>query len=161
MYAIISRWYYAQKDTITPLLVSIFVIILNVFLAYTLSRPNAYGVSGLALAQSIVAAAEVFILSVVMLVRDPKLFDANFWGGVWKIASVTGFSVVAAFIMISVYPLGINDKGILALGSKLLLIAVVTFSVHISVSAIFGLDEVRPLFSRLSKIVLKPIRLQF
>ncbi len=159
MYSIISRWFYAQKDTITPLIVSLFVIGLNVFLAVTLSRPSAYGVSGLALAQSIVAAVEVFILSIIMLVRDPKLFDATFWGGVWRIVSVTGFSVVAAFIMISFYPLGINDKGILALGSKLLLIAGVTFSVHICVSALFGLEEVQPLFNRLRKIILKPIKL--
>lgn len=160
MYSIISRWFYAQKDTVTPLVVSLFVIALNVFLAVTLSRPSAYGVSGLALAQSIVAAVEVFILSVVMLIRDPKLFDARFWGGVWRIASVTGFSVVAAFIMVSFYPLGINDRGILALGSKLAAIAVVTFSVHITVSALFGLEEVRPIFNRLRKVVLKPIKFE-
>lgn len=160
LYSLISRWFYAQKDTITPLIVSLFVIALNVFLAITLSRPSAYGVSGLALAQSIVAAVEVFILSVVMLVRDPKLFDAEFWSGVGRIISVTGFSVVAGFIMISLYPLGINDKGIFELGTKLLLIAGVTFSVHIAVSALFGLDEVKPLFNRLRKIVLKPIKLE-
>ena len=160
MYSLISRWYYAQKDTITPLIVSLFVIALNVVLAIKLSRPGAYGVSGLALAQSVVAAVEVFVLSIIMLIRDPKLFDAEFWSGVWRIASVTGFSVVAAFIMISLYPLGINDKGIFELGSKLLLIAGVTFSVHVSVSALFGLDEVKPLFNRLRKIVLKPIKLE-
>jgi putative peptidoglycan lipid II flippase len=159
MYSIISRWFYAQKDTITPLLVSLAVIALNVFLAYTLSRPDAYGVSGLALAQSIVAAVEVFILSIIMLIRDPKLFDAKFWGGVWRIISVTGFSVVAGFIMISLYPLGINDKGILALGSKLVVIAAVVFGVHIIVSAIFGLEEVRPLLNKARKIMLKPIKI--
>jgi putative peptidoglycan lipid II flippase len=159
IYSLISRWFYAQKDTITPLLVSLFVIALNVFLAITLSRPGAYGVAGLALAQSIVAAVEVLILSIIMLIRDPKLFDAQFWGGVWRIMSVTGFSVVAAFIMISVYPLGLNDKGIFELGTKLLLIAGVTFSVHVSVSALFGLDEVKPLFRRLRKIILNPIKL--
>lgn len=160
LYSLISRWFYAQKDTITPLIVSLFVIALNVFLAITLSRPGAYGVSGLALAQSIVAATEVFILFVVMLIRDRKLFDAQFWSGVWRIASVTGFSVVAAFIMISLYPLGIRDKGIFELGSKLLLIASVTFAVHISVSALFGLEEVRPLFRRLRRVILKPIKLE-
>lgn len=159
MYSIISRWFYAQKDTITPLLVSLFVIALNVFLAYTLSRPDAYGVSGLALAQSIVAAVEVFILSIIMLIRDPKLFDAQFWGGVWRIISVTGFSVVAGFIMISVFPLGINDKGILALGSKLIAIAAVVLTVHVAISAIFDLEEVRPLFRRIKKLLLKPIRI--
>lgn len=159
LYSLISRWFYAQKDTITPLIVSLFVIGLNIFLAYTLSRPAAYGVSGLALAQSIVAAAEVFVLSIIMLIRDPKLFDARFWGGVWRIISVTGFSVITAFIMISLYPLGLNDKGILALGSKLVLITAAVFTVHICVSALFGLEEVRPLLNRLRKIVLKPIRL--
>jgi hypothetical protein len=61
--------------------------------------------------------------------------------------------------MISVYPLGLNDKGIFELGTKLLLIAGVTFSVHVSVSALFGLDEVKPLFRRLRKIILNPIKL--
>src|SRR5690606_4136414 len=69
IYAIISRWFYAQKDTWTPLYVSLFVIALNVYLAYVLSRPDAYGISGLAMAQSIVAAIEVIILGIIMLVR--------------------------------------------------------------------------------------------
>jgi putative peptidoglycan lipid II flippase len=159
IYAIVSRWFYAQKDTKTPLFVSLFTIALNIVLAYTLTRPGAYGVAGLALAQSIVAATEVFILSAVMLLRDHQLFDADFWGGVWRIVSVTGFSVVAAFIMISLYPLGFNDRGLLTLGSKLLLISGVTFGVHIAVSALFGLEEVRPIFARVRKIVLKPVNL--
>lgn len=161
VYAIISRWFYAQKDTKTPLFVSLFVIALNIVLAYILARPSAYGVSGLALAQSIVAATEVVILATVMLFRDHKLFDTEFWDGVWRIISVTGFSVVAGFIMISLYPLGINDRGVITLGSKLLLISAVTFAVHIAVSGLFGLDEVRPVFKRLRKIVLQPLRLDF
>lgn len=160
IYSLISRWFYAQKDTRTPLFVSLFTIALNVFLAVTLARPSAYGVSGLALAQSIVAMVEVFILSCIMLIRDHRLFDAAFWGGVWRIISVTGFSVVACFIMISLYPLGINDRGFFALGSKLLLITGVTFIVHIAVSALFGLEEVRPLFDRIRKLMLKPLKLE-
>ncbi len=97
MYAIISRWFYAHKDTRTPLFVSVFTVGLNIILAYTLSRPSAYGVAGLALAQSIVAATEVVILTVIMVKRDRKLFDWRFISGVIRIASVTGFSVVAGF----------------------------------------------------------------
>lgn len=158
VYAIISRWFYAQKDTKTPLFVSLFVIALNIVLAYLLARPSAYGVAGLAIAQSIVAAVEVFMLSVIMLIRDHKLFDANFWGGVLRIVSVTGFSIVAAFIMISLYPLGINDRGIFTLGVKLALITGVTFGVHVSVSALFDLEEAKPVFRRLRNIILKPIK---
>ncbi len=160
IYSIISRWFYAQKDTVTPLIVSLFAIGLNVFLAYTLARPQAYGVAGLALAQSIVAVFEVFVLSGVMLFRDHKLFNAVFWGGIVRIMSVTGFSVVACFIMVSLYPLEISDRGFFTLGSKLALIALVTFGVHIAVSALFGLEEVQPLFNRVRKLMLKPIKLE-
>lgn len=159
IYAIVSRWFYAQKDTKTPLFVSIFAIGLNIALAYTLARPSAYSVEGLALAQSIVAAAEVVVLSVIMLIRDHRLFDLTFWDGVVRTMSVTGFSVVACFIMISFYPLGVADRGILTLGSKLFFISAVTFGVHIAVSSLFGLEEVRPLFSRVRKLIVKPIKI--
>jgi putative peptidoglycan lipid II flippase len=158
LYSIISRWFYAQKDTRTPLFVSLFTIGLNIFLAYSLARPAAYGVEGLAMAQSIVAIVEVVILSAIMLKRDHKLFDIEFWGGVWRIISVTGFSLVAGFIMISLYPLGFRDRGIFTLGSKLALITIVTFGVHIAVSALFDLEEARPIFKRLKQIILKPVK---
>lgn len=159
IYTFISRWFYAQKDTRTPLFVSLFTIALNIFLAYTLAKPSAYGVEGLAIAQSAVAAIEVAILSIIMLVRDPKLFNGTFWGGVWRIVSVSGFSVVACFIMITLYPLGLNDRGILTLGSKLLFIAGVTFAVHVGVSALFGLEEVKPVFKRAKQVATKPVKM--
>src|ERR1700744_4308209 len=87
IYTIVSRWYYAQKDTKTPLFVSIFTIALNIFLAVTLSRPTEYGVVGLALAQSIVPMVEVFILCTIMVLRDHKLLDMTFFGGLGRIVS--------------------------------------------------------------------------
>jgi len=160
IYSIISRWFYAQKDTKTPLIVSLFTIALNVILAVSLARPSQYGVSGLALAQSITAMVEVFVLSTIMLFRDYRLFDAYFWDGVWRIVSVTGFSVLACFIMISLYPLGIRDRGILTLGTKVVLISAVTFAVHVGVSSLFDLDEARPVIKRVRKIIFKPIKLE-
>ncbi|HVX58079.1 MAG TPA: hypothetical protein VHA37_10260, partial [Candidatus Saccharimonadales bacterium] len=61
---------------------------------------------------------------------------------------------------VSLYPLSINDRGFFALGSKLVFIALVTFAVHIGISALFGLEEVRPLFSRLRKVMLKPVKVE-
>lgn len=159
IYAIVSRWFYAQKDTKTPLFVSIFTIALNIFLAYELSRPDAYGLEGLAIAQSIVAAVEVFILAIIMLKRDSKLFDRNFMSGIYRIVSVTGFSIVAGYIAVSLYPLGIGDRGFITLGTKLVFITSVIFGVHIALSALFGLEEVRPIFKRVRKLVFKPVRL--
>ncbi len=160
IYAIISRWFYAQKDTKTPLFVSLFTIALNIYLAYTLSQPDAYGIAGLAMAQSIVAAVEVVILVIIMLTRDHKLFDGEFWRGVLKIISVTGFSVLAAFIMISLLPLNASDVGFITFASKLTAIAGVTFAVHLGISLLFGLSEAKPVVAKAKQIILKPIQVQ-
>jgi putative peptidoglycan lipid II flippase len=161
IYAIISRWFYAQKDTKTPLFVSLFSIALNIFLAYMLSRPSSYGIAGLALAQSIVAATEVVILVIIMLIRDHRLFNSEFWSGVVRILSVTGFSVVATFIMLSFLPLNATDRGFITLGSKLGVISLVTLLVHLSLSLLFGLEEARPVIDRLKRFIFKPIRIDY
>jgi putative peptidoglycan lipid II flippase len=161
VYAQISRWFYAQKDSKTPLIISIFTIALNVVLANIWARPSAYGVAGLALSQSVVAMIEVIILAIVMLIRDKRLFDMRFWGGCFRIVSVTGFSVIVGFIMVSLFPLGVNDRGIITLGTKIFVISATVFAVHISVSSLFGLEEVQPLFRRLRKIIFKPIKIQY
>jgi putative peptidoglycan lipid II flippase len=158
MYSLISRWFYSHKDTKTPLFVSIFTILLNIVLAYTLSRPSMYGVVGLALAQSIVVATEVMILVTIMMFRDHKLFDLNFLGAIVRIASVTGFSIIAGYIMVSLYPLELNDRGIFVLGSRVLAITIVVFGVHMLISSLFDLEEVRPVYRRVKKFIYKPIK---
>lgn len=158
IYAMMSRWFYSQKDTWTPLIVSILTIGFNIYLSYNLAKPDSYGVAGLALAQSIVAAVEVAILSVIMVVRDHKLMDADFINGVIKIVSVTGFSVIAGYTMISFLPLTLGDTGFVTLGTKFALIAGVTALVHVVVSWIFGLEETRPIVSWLKRVVFRPIK---
>lgn len=162
LYAIISRWFYAQKDTRTPLFVSLFAILLNVILVWTLSRPapHAYGIAGLAIAQSVVATAEVFILMVIMMWRDRRLFTPDFWSGVLKILSVTGFTIITTYTMIKLLPLLATDKGFIRLGAKLLFIIAPTLIVHIGISSLFGLEEVQPVIRKLRSIVLKPVRIQ-
>lgn len=159
LYSIISRWFYAHKDTKTPLFVSIFTIGLNIILAVTLSRPHAYGVAGLAIAQSIVSMIEVIILFTIMLIRDHKLFDMRFFGGCARIVSVTGFSVVAGATAVAFLPLGAEDKGFITLGTKLFFISFVVIAVHVAVSSLFGLEEVQPIFRRFKQVILKPIHI--
>ena len=160
LYTLISRWFYAQKDTKTPLFISIFTISLNIFLAYFLSRQNSYGVAGLALAQSIVAMVEVAILMTVMLIRDHQLLDKEFWSGCVRIVSVTGFSAIAGYIAVSFFPLGALDRGFITLGAKLGFISLAVFITHIGISALFGLEEVKPIFYRLRRFILRPIRVE-
>jgi putative peptidoglycan lipid II flippase len=164
MYSIMSRYFYAQKDTWTPLIVSIFAIGLNVLLAWHLSRPNAYGVGGLAMAQSISAAIEVFILLGIMIWRDHRLLNKEFWSGVARIISVTGFIVFATYIMVTIFPLGARDRGIFTLGTKLALIGGVTLLVHVSLSSLFSLEEAIPVVAkvrRLTRLALKPVRIDW
>ncbi len=160
-YAIISRWFYAQKDTRTPLIVSIFAIGLNIVLAYRLGHKDSYGIAGLAMAQSIVAGTEILILGLVMFVRDFKLLDRAFWGGIFRIISVTGFSMLTAFFMISLFPLQATDRGFTTLGFKLTAIAGVTIFVHVMISSIFGLEEPRPIFAKIRQFILKPIKVDW
>ncbi len=158
IYALVSRWFYAQKDSRTPLYISIFAIALNIILAYFLSRPEAYDVAGLAMAQSIVAAAEVLILFMVMVIRDNKLINRNFWSGIFRILSVTGFAVITAYIMLSIYPLSVSDKGFFVLGGKLAAIVIPTFLVYITMSVVFELEEAKPVINKIKNIILKPIK---
>jgi putative peptidoglycan lipid II flippase len=160
IYTLVSRWFYSQKDTRTPLFVSIFAIILNIFLAYTLSRPSVYDIAGLAIAQSIVAAAEVLILAAVMVIRDRKLIDPYFWDGIFRMLSTTGFTVIAAYIMLSIFPLSASDKGFIQLGTKLVSISAVILVVHFLTSLLFGVDEAKAAARWLKNFILSPIRIQ-
>lgn len=157
VYTIISRWFYAQKDTRTPLYVSLFAIGLNIFLAYTLSK--IYNVEGLALAQSIVAAVEVGILSVIMVIRDHKLLDAYFWKGIAGIVSVTGFTIVTAYTMLQFFPLLAADRGPITLGAKLTVISGAVFFVHVLMSSVFGLQEARAVIRKTKQIILSQVKI--
>lgn len=161
IYSIVSRYFYAQKDTKTPLFVSLFAIALNIILVFNLAKPSAYGIAGLALALSITTAVEVALLFAIMFIRDRYLLNWEFWGSILKIVSVTGFSVIAAFVMVSLLPLDINDRGFLKLGVKLGSIMGVTFTVHIVVSLLFGLQEPRPLIKKIRQFMLRPVKIDY
>jgi len=161
IYSMISRWFFAQKNTMTPLIVSVFIIMLNVVLAYLFSRPSAYNVEGLALAQSTVAALEVFILVTIMIVKDRQFFTHAFIIGLLRILSVTGFTALVAYLMITGLPLQIKDSGFLTLGTKFVAIAGVSLIVHFVVSYAFGLDEVNPIIKKLKMISNRILKISY
>jgi len=160
LYTIMSRWFYAQKDTRTPLFISVFTIALNIFLVSMWARASSYGVAGLGMAQSVVAMVEVFVLATIMIYRDRKLLNRVFWGGCMRIFSVAGFTLVVGMIMVSLLPLGIKDVGV-SLGIKLFIIASVTFATHVLISGLFGLEEARPIFRWIRRLLFKPIKMQY
>ena len=161
VYSIVSRYFYAQKDTKTPLFVSLFAIGLNIVLVFNLARPSSYGIAGLALAQSMTSAMEVALLFLIMFFRDRALLNRKFWASVGRIVSVTGFSIVTAYIAVSMLPLQITDRGFITLGFKLGAIATATIAMHVGMSLLFGLDEPRPVLRKVTQLILRPLRIEY
>lgn len=158
IYTIISRYFYAYKDTKTPLYVSLFIIILNIFLAYFLSKPQAFGVVGLAIAQGIVAFVEVFILTVIITKRDPKLFSGPFLNYLGRSLIATIFAAIGTYFVMQFLPLQLADLGFV-LVVKLSIISLVTFSIFIIVAKVLRLPEADIILRRLKDIILKPVKI--
>jgi putative peptidoglycan lipid II flippase len=96
-----ARAFFAQQDTITPLLVATGSAVINIGLAILLMRPMGHG--GLALANSLAVSAEVVVLLLILRRR---------WGGVEgrETLNTLGRTVVATLLM------GLAMAGALALG---------------------------------------------
>lgn len=159
IYSIISRFYYAQKDTITPLVVSIFTIITNVFLAYELSRPNVFGVVGLAIAQSIVATLEVLAMVIIMMIRNKNLITRDFVKSLVWILSASGFTLLATYVLVYAFPLNSSDRGV-AIFAKVSLIGIAAMTTHVVVSWFMKISEAKPVIEKIRKYVLRPIKIQ-
>jgi putative peptidoglycan lipid II flippase len=159
IYSIISRWFYAQKDTKTPLLGSVVTIILSISLTWFLARPSpdGYDIAGLALAVSIAAMFEVLFLWAIMLFRDRGLFNMAFWMGIVRTISVSGFTLLSGYLIVQFFPLSSADTGFVTLGTKFMTIVLTVCATHVAVSGLFGLDESRPIFTWLKRVILHPI----
>ncbi len=156
IYAIMSRWFYAQKDTKTPLVASVFTIIVSFTLTTLWARQDSYGIAGLALAVSAASMFEVVLLWTIMLFRDRQLFDKEFWLTLLRIISASGFTLLAGYLIVQIFPLSSADTGIVTLGTKLATIAGTILLTHVLISGLFGLEEARPILDWLKRIILKP-----
>ncbi len=155
IYHIASRSFYAQKDTKTPLYISIFTISLNIALAVFFSWNLNMGIYGLAAAQSIVAAVEVFILFQIMSRRIPNLFDRPFMGTLARmILSVIGMAVVTVIALWIIGP-AISDQGFYVLFPKFFLISLISFAAYVYISQRFKLEEAAHVIKRIKTIVSK------
>jgi hypothetical protein len=111
----------------------------------------------LPIAQSIVALTEVVILSIIMIKRDPKLFDRTFVGAVIKMVSISGFSAIATILAINFLPLVQSDTGFV-LTFKLAVISAITFGVYVGLSYLYGMSESKFVLSKLKTMALKAIK---
>lgn len=159
LYTLFSRYFYAHKDTTTPLIISVFAIALNIILVFTLARPRGYGYEGLAIAQAITSAVELLVIGVVMVLRDNKIITIEFWQMTLRLLSATGFTIMTAYIMVTLFPLLSGDRGFFTLGGKLSLITFVTLSVHIVATAFYDFYEAKVILRKIKQFIYKPFML--
>jgi putative peptidoglycan lipid II flippase len=155
IYFISARSFYAQQDTKTPLYISIFTISLNIGLAIWFSMGLSMGVYGLAWAAVIVSAVEVGILFFIMSRRINGLFDAVFVNAVTRMASAAGFMAIAAYILVSMFPLNAADQSFFSSFPKFMLIVGISAVVYIIICRLFRIEEVNPILKRIRTILFK------
>ncbi len=154
VYYIAARTFYAQQDTKTPLYISFFSIGLNIILAIWFTSSLGMGAFGLALAQSIMAAVEVFILFSIMSIRFPDVLNKVFWSATWRMASATGFMAIISYCMVLLFPLQAgDDSSFYFTFPKFVLIVAVSMSAYIFFSKALHLHEVDPVLKSLRRLI--------
>jgi putative peptidoglycan lipid II flippase len=89
MIAVLARSFYAEQDTLTPVIAAIAAVIVNVVVAYATVSP--YGLGGLAFAIAAGAWLEASVLLIILRRRHPELDVA-------RLAVTFGRSLVAALV---------------------------------------------------------------
>ncbi len=84
---VFSTAFWAKEDTLTPVKISIFITLLNIALAFTLSR--FYGVAGIAFATGFVGWLQLILLKIKLGDTAHAIFDARFKRNILKIFLAT------------------------------------------------------------------------
>lgn len=160
IYHIAARSFYAQQDTKTPLYISIFTIALNIALAIYFTMTIDMGIYGLAWAQSIVAAVEVFILFAIMTMRIPQLFDTVFLHAIARMLSATGFMAIVTYVMVKIFALSAEDQSFMTTFPKFAIIVAVSLAAYVAICRLMKLGEATLVTGRLRKLAFDTYRLQ-
>lgn len=100
---LLIRAFYAQRDSVTPLLTAIGSVLLNVALAFALLRP--LGITGLALSWSVANVLQLAVLWLLLRLRMGSLNEAEIFPSVAKIlAAVSVMAAVAQGLKYAVAP---------------------------------------------------------
>lgn len=160
IFHLVSRSFYAFKDTRTPLIVSVYAIALNVILAIFLVLPIGFGlgIAGLAIAQSVVAVVEVTILLSIMQKRHDKIFTMELAKVILRMILAAAGSAFIMYFLVLLFPLRITDIGFFALVPKFSIIVFITLISYVALSYILRLSEPKPIIDRLLKFIFRPIK---
>lgn len=157
IFHIASRGFYAKQDTKTPFLVSIIAVGLTIALCIVFTLLGC-GPEGLGWAQSIGAVLEIIILLGSLQKRsDNKLFDHDFWRGIGKMFFATAISGCVAYSMTKFFPLMATDDSLFVTLPKFCLITAASIIAYILAGYFLNIEQVKPIFERLKKILFKNV----
>jgi len=151
---LISRVYYARQDTKTPFVMSLGTIPFNIVLGYLLSRH--YGVAGLAMSASAVAALEVVILTAILHWREGSFGGLAIWRGAWRM--VLASLIMAGLVYAAIHrllPLYAVDKGFWVLLPKFAAIVLVGVVAYLLPCYLLRVKEAKIFLLRLRDTILR------
>jgi putative peptidoglycan lipid II flippase len=140
---IVARSFYADKDTLTPLWISLFTAIVNIGLAVALS--NTLNVAGLALANSLATGFELLLLVAILRRRWQGIDEQILLTTTLKALAasvVMGVAMVVAGQALKMLPFGSGRIGLILLAAIQIGFGAV---VYLGAALILRIDEVREL----------------
>ncbi len=152
VYLLISRSFYAQQNTRTPLYVSLVAIALNIVLAITFVTQTNLGVFGLAAAHAITTMVEVIILFTIMTRHGLRIFDARLADATLKMISATGLMFVVTYIMLKIFSPVVGSNFVAQLPPFIVIVAVSGVT-YLAASRLLHIREAYPVIERLKMLV--------
>lgn len=158
LFFLVARIFFAYQDTLTPLVVSLFSIGINVYLSFTLS--HRFGVSGLAMAGSTVDALETVTLLAILQHRRIPIGLGRIVGGSWRmLVAALAMGGVLYELIHRVVPLYASDVGFLVIIPKFLLIMAAGVGVYGGVCYLLRLQEGSWFIRRVRELLARPLGL--
>jgi putative peptidoglycan lipid II flippase len=158
LFMLVSRIYYAMQDTRTPLYLSLASIPLNILLSFILSR--VYGVVGLAMSASIVAALETMVLLAILRRRKGDFGERIIWRGVWRMVVAAAVMVPVLYLMVArLLPLYASDKGFTTLAPKFVVLLVIGLSAYLVPCYLLRLKEAKSFVTRTKELMARSFNL--
>lgn len=158
LFFLVSRVFYATQDTKTPLYTSMVAIIINVGLSFWLSE--LYGVAGLAMAQSLVAAFETVVLIIILRRRFGQIGLGEIWRGLYRMLIAGAIMSAVVYILVAkVFPLYRADVGFGVVGPKFVVIFLVGLMAYLIPCYLLDLREARKGYQVIRDQVTKPVNL--
>lgn len=155
VFHIASRGFYAQQDTRTPFIVSIFAIGSTIGLSVLFYKMG-WGAEGLGWAQSIGALLEIIILLSILQFRSGfRLLNRHFWHAFFRMLIATLISGCVAYSMTKFLPLLATDNSFLQTFPKFCIISFISILSYFIASYFLNLEEINPILAKIKHILFK------